>query len=392
MRIAFVTWNPFQLLQFESIAKRFVRPTIFIIDKGANVQLFPKKLLNHKDWRIEYIKPADMPLIDGTHDAVLFQSAFPGIERLKRSRLVSIQYGLAKERHNYGEWRSLADLNLMYGAYSTNIVSHYAPSRSVGNPKFDIWLEVKNKYKDKEELYKSLALDLAKKTILYMPTWGDLGSFDELLEKIAGLQSKYNVLLKMHHNNDAKTPEWLISANRVKLKNIYDGSADQLKLLCAADIVVSDFSGAIFDGLYAEKPILLYQAGIKEKIGIQKFDLESLEFCRRDEIGYVCESLESFEDSIDYCLENSRELVRKAQGIRKELFHFDDDYNASELCVKYISELIGGQIPPLTKAQVYVREAVQSLRVAQPRVRSLEKQIGNLKKPIYKKILGLIGR
>lgn len=57
----------------------------------------------------------------------------------------------------------------------------------------------------------------------------------------------------MHHNNDAKTPEWVDSAKKANLKHVYDGSADQLKLLCAADLIISDFSGAIFDGMYAEK-------------------------------------------------------------------------------------------------------------------------------------------
>lgn len=63
-------------------------------------------------------------------------------------------------------------MNLMYGDYSSNIVSHYAPSYPVGNPKFDNWLEYKQKYSNREELYKELKLDITKKTLLYMPTWG----------------------------------------------------------------------------------------------------------------------------------------------------------------------------------------------------------------------------
>ncbi|MCV4698403.1 CDP-glycerol glycerophosphotransferase family protein, partial [Escherichia coli] len=80
------------------------------------------------------------------------------------------------------------------------------------------------------------------------PTWGELGSYFELLDTISRLQSKYNLILKMHHNNDAKIPEWVDSANKANLKHVYDGFADQLNLLCAADLIISDFSGAIFDG------------------------------------------------------------------------------------------------------------------------------------------------
>lgn len=128
MKVGFIIWNPFQLIQFKSIALKLEKPTIFIIRKNNNLALFPKKLINNKSWNVVYIEPHDVPVIDGTHDILLFQSAFPGIEKIKNSKLVSIQYGLAKERHNYGEWRSLADMNLMYGDYSSNIVSHYAPS------------------------------------------------------------------------------------------------------------------------------------------------------------------------------------------------------------------------------------------------------------------------
>ncbi|MGR4035163.1 hypothetical protein LB437_12085 [Escherichia coli] len=111
------------------------------------------------------------PLLMGLMISYFFSRLFP-VLKIKNSKLVSIQYGLAKERHNYGEWRSLADMNLMYGDYSSNIVSHYAPSYPVGNPKFDNWLEYKQKYSNREELYKELKLDITKKTLLYMPTWG----------------------------------------------------------------------------------------------------------------------------------------------------------------------------------------------------------------------------
>lgn len=386
MRVAFVIWNPFQLLQFESIANKLHKPTFFLIDKENNIKLFSKKMLNNPAWRFEFVKPSEITLIDGTHDVILFQSPFPNIEKITKSRLVSIQYGLAKERHNYGEWRSLADMNLMYGKYSANIVSHFSPSFAVGNPKFDNWNLVKSHNADKEKLYNELGLDVAKKTLLYMPTWGELGSYFELLESIARLQDSYNIILKMHHNNDAKTPEWIQSAKQYKLKHVFDGSADQLKLLCAADLIISDFSGAIFDGMYAQKPILLYQAGIENKIGLQKFDLQSLEFSRRDDIGYVCDKLELFESCIEYCLEHAKDLVEKAKALREDLFYQSDEQSASERCVMYIRQLFEGNIEPLSFPQLYVRETVQALRIVRPRVNRLEKQLRNDKLPVYKKI------
>ncbi|MCO7630552.1 CDP-glycerol glycerophosphotransferase family protein [Pseudomonas guariconensis] len=389
MKVAFIVWNPFQLIQFEPLAKLCVEPTVILIDKETNAKLFPRDMLKSKHWKTVFVKPAEIPLIDGTHDVIVFQSAFPNIEKIKESKLVSLQYGLAKERHNYGEWRALADMNLMYGEYSKNIVSHYAPSYSVGNLKFDNWQDYLNRYSESTELKKELNLDPTKKTLLYMPTWGELGSFDALLKPIASLQSKYNVILKMHHNNDAKVPEWLISARQEKLKHIHDGSADQLKLLCAADLIISDFSGAIFDGMFANKPILLFQENSSDKIGVQKFDLESLEFARRNEIGHVCESADDFEGSVHYALTHSVDLVEKAKHLRSELFSQPSDKSSAQASIDYITKLANGEIPSLTQAQKYVRETVQKLRTIEPKYNRLQKQVKTMKKPFLSRLVSL---
>lgn len=387
MKAAFIVWNPFQLIQFEPLAKLCEKPTVILIDKETNAKLFPPDLLKNKHWRTVFVKPSEIPLIDGTHDVIFFQSAFPNIERISESKLISLQYGLAKERHNYGEWRALADMNLMYGKYSANIVSHYAPSFAVGNLKFDDWDSYVLRYKDKNKLFKELKLDPRKKTLLYMPTWGDLGSFDALLKPIAKLQSKYNVILKMHHNNDAKVPEWLISAKREKLKYIYDGSADQLKLLCASDLIISDFSGAIFDGMFANKPILLYQENSDNKVGVQKFDLTSLEFARRDSIGHVCERTEDFENSVSYALQNGPALVAAAKPLRDELFTTPADRTSAQACIDYAKLLTNGEIPSLSKGQRYVRETVQKLRIIEPKFNRINKQVKEAKRPFLMKLL-----
>ena len=389
MKVAFIVWNPFQLIQFEPLAKLCIDPTVVLIDKETNAKLFPPGMLKSKYWKTVFVKPAEIPLIDGTHDAIFFQSAFPNIEKIKKTKLVSLQYGLAKERHNYGEWRALADMNLMYGPYSTEIVSHYAPSYSVGNLKFDTWQEYVKLYSDKAKLTKELDLDPAKKTLLYMPTWGELGSFDALVKPIASLQSRYNVILKMHHNNDAKVPEWLVTAKKENIKHIYDGSADQLKLLCASDLIISDFSGAIFDGMFANKPILLYQENSNDKIGVQKFDLESLEFARRNEIGYVCEDAGDFERSVDYALVHSEELVDRAKNLRSELFSQPVGKTSAQASIDYVKSLVENEIPSLTQAQLYVRDTVQRLRTIEPKYNRLNKQIKDMKKPLLRKIFTL---
>ena len=48
MKVGFIIWNPFQLIQFKSIALKLEKPTIFIIRKNNNLTLFPKELINNK--------------------------------------------------------------------------------------------------------------------------------------------------------------------------------------------------------------------------------------------------------------------------------------------------------------------------------------------------------
>ncbi|KAA0911375.1 CDP-glycerol glycerophosphotransferase family protein [Pusillimonas sp. ANT_WB101] len=375
MKIGFIAWNPFQIVQFANLFPLFINSDILIIDKGDNLQHFNKKWLNKFGIRFEYIRQSMISRIDGVYDAIFFQSPFPLMERITKTRLISLQYGLAKERHNYGEWRSLADMNLMYGPYSVKRVEHFSPSFSVGNPKFDNWTSYAGS-QQRQLIFNRLKINKEKLVILYMPTWGELGSFDRLSHKLATLTTRYNIIVKMHHNNDSRFPAWKSNATKLGFGLIFDGAADQLELLSIADLVVSDFSGAIFDAIYAQVPVLLFQENTEEKIGVQKFDCTSLEFARRDEIGYVCNNLEDFEQSVIEALNMSHSLVRQADLLRTDLFQ---ETPTSLSCSAEIhaktTSLLNNEIPALSASQMYVRESVRSLRTIQKELRAANKKL-----------------
>ena len=375
MNTAFIVWNPFQVIQFENLIRSFPKATILVVDKGDNLSLFSAAWLRSFGVRVEYVRQAHVPHIDGVYDLVFFQSPFPYMEMLKKTRLVSLQYGLAKERHNYGEWRSLADMNLMYGHYSAERVRHFSPSFAVGNPKFDNWSTEKRNVQRETARYR-MGLSATKPTILYMPTWGELGSFSNLKDSLAGLVRRYNVVIKMHHNNDAGYPQWKKDAARSGLKWIFDGAADQLELLNCADVVVSDFSGAIFDSTYARVPVVLFQEDVESKGGIQKFELSSIEFARRDEIGLVCSEPALFELRLEQALQQSASLLERAEPLRKELFIDGsvDGKTATERIQECVEMLLDGRVPALTDSQRYVREAVQALRRAQRSLRAAQRK------------------
>lgn len=386
IKIGFIVWNSFQLIQFKNVYDYFSekRSTIIIIDRGANMRHFDFHQYDKEKLNYVVIKQKHLLKIDGVYDILFFQSAFPRIEEFNKSKLVALQYGLAKERHNYGEWRALADMNLMYGNYSREKVQHFSPSYAVGNPKFQHWHHLVNNKEKVQLITKKLNLDKSKKTILYMPTWGDLGSSDVLLEPLAKLKNRYNLIFKMHHNNDLRYPVWKEKAIEYGIDKIYDGASDQLKLLAVSDMVISDFSGAIFDALLVNKPILLFQEDISRKIGVQKFDLNSLEYKKRDSIGLVCSDISNLDKDIEYCLKHSPEIVATGNLLRNELFlNPDRENNSCELIAKYIELLYEGEIPNLNEAQLCVRETVQELR----RCRIRNKKRINKKKISFKRFI-----
>jgi CDP-Glycerol:Poly(glycerophosphate) glycerophosphotransferase len=372
-KVAFIVWNPFQVFQFQKLADAYPGSRYIVIDRGSNLNEFSAEFLRSSRPQAEIIKKNRILVIDGLYDVLFFQAPFPSIEGFKKTKLVSLQYGLAKERHNYGEWRALADMNLMYGPYSADFTSHFAPSYAVGNVKFADW-DPQVAKKSRACAERELGLDASKKTILFMPTYGELGSFAELVAPLGAMAERYNVIVKMHHNNEKNGRSWVDVAKNHGLPHLMHGDADQPTLLSVSDLVVSDFSGAIFDAVYAKVPVLLYQPNASDVVGIQKFSLSSLEFRRRDEIGLVCERAEDFGDLVDRALTEHDRLVQLAAPIRAELFVDGSEHDIIALTKQKVRDLIEGNVPSLTFQQSFVRETCQNLRRAEVRLNKMKKK------------------
>ena len=339
--IGYIAWNPFQIIQFSNVIKKHKNSTIIIIDKGENKKEC-REQAKKLGCKYEFLKPKFIPNIDGAFDAVLFQSPFPNMEKLNHTKLVSLQYGLAKERHNYGEWRSLADMNLMYGQYSADKTEYFSPSYVVGNPKFENWNVLKNDTNEIAKIKRELGINESKKTILYMPTWGELGSFNSLVKPLSDLKNKYNVMIKMHHNNDARYKDWKKIAKQAGIEFLYDGESDQLKLLSVSDLVISDYSGAIFDAMHAEVPILLFHENTDEMLGVQKFDKSSLEYARREHVGVICSSSSELEESIEKAFTQSGIDLVEHKKLKNMLFGNTESSSSHEIINKLNKLVLGG--------------------------------------------------
>lgn len=170
-------------------------------------------------------------------------------------KLARVMYGHAKDPWNYGLWSAYFDLILSYGKYSHDRLSIYNNSFMAGNPKFDDWFSNSIDEKEIENLRRKL--DTGKKTILFLPTMGALSIMDNMATALNIASQNYNIIIKVHHNTFLYEQDRLRTYrenNSILFKSDRD---DLLPLLKVSDLVLGDNSGAIFDAILANKPVVL---------------------------------------------------------------------------------------------------------------------------------------
>jgi CDP-glycerol glycerophosphotransferase len=135
---------------------------------------------------------------------------------------------------------------------------------SHGSPRNDVLFQKKDDKEFKENLKKELGLPLDKKIILYCPTWRRYDykailPFDiEYLRK--ELSDEYVLLMRSHVGKHT----WV--DNNLKPVEIYDNKfcfngcnyVETTHLYLIADMMISDYSSAIWDFAITKKPQILY--------------------------------------------------------------------------------------------------------------------------------------
>ena len=354
-KIAFIGWNPFQFIHIKLLASK-IPGSVFILEKRRDhLNDFTKEILTNQEVPVVVWETGKIKELDGVFDVIVCQTMFLHLPLFEKTKVVMLQYGYAKEPHNYGTWRALADLCLVYGSYPEKKLSTYAPSKAVGNPRLQLWYDedfhliAKNKYIH--------SIDDGLLTVLYMPTWGELSSVDEYIGAVLGLSERYNVLVKLHHNTDLLEDGRLekIETDRI---HFFGANDDALELLSISDVVISDYSGAIFDAIHCEKPVVLLDKNENEILEEAKIDTHSLEFNRRDELGYRVARPSDLIDGIKYIEENYDYIVGEKKAIKSELYEYSE--NSVEKCIEAINSLISGDIVR-TQMQSYIHDSVKEL-------------------------------
>tara|TARA_B100001093_G_C26736945_1_gene974875 strand:+ start:39 stop:1220 length:1182 start_codon:yes stop_codon:yes gene_type:complete len=190
--------------------------------------------------------------------------------------------------------------------YSKHLLSHY-PSKKykliISNSPRNILLKKKVLKKDtkyftkKEKKISDKFSKLNKKIVGYFPTWrfngmevfpetlkrDDLKKFNNFLVK-----NNYLFVIKKHPNSYKEDNHQLYNKDSEKIfktlekfRGFYllDYDIDLNSIIKNCDLLVSDYSGAVFDFLLLERPIIFYVPDIKtyKKNPGLHFDLEKLE-------------------------------------------------------------------------------------------------------------------
>lgn len=325
--IAFLITNKYQIHHFAPIARALRGDPHFVIEiRDDDFGVSEPFVREHvPDAQVEWIHKRDLHLLDGRYTAIVCQTPVLPQVFLRETLVVAQQYSLAKERYQFGVWRSLADLNLMFGEYSVDQVGGFANARAVGNPMFDRLFEsVEPKSVVPPAPHEGLL------RVLYLPTYGSLTSLNTMVERLRGTDT--HITIKFHHmaksaERDAVPTEWSTAGSEI----------DPIELLRDADVVITDYSGAAFDAAYARRPLLLVDGvapTARDLVRLSDADL------RRGTLGSVSVRFEDdvpLADQVDAARSRAADSDAYLEFIDR---HFVNHGTAAAACAEAILELV----------------------------------------------------
>jgi len=172
--------------------------------------------------------------------------------------------------------------------------------------------------------YKGFKKDLnrpsEKQTLLYAPTFGNIGSIDSIEEAVSTLKKEYYVVVKAHHMTQTRETERFEILKSIA-DEYYSQAVDLAELLQSADVMLSDNSAAIFDAIYAEVPVAIYNRSedLLNDMHLGRIDTYQYQLVKRGVIPYT--------NSIDKIGDVLKEAVkcREKQSDEKADFLTEED-------------------------------------------------------------------
>jgi hypothetical protein len=369
--MAFIIYFPFQYFVYKNIYKHLDNSE-FVVDLGP---FFPVKqpeglldelvdilkknkayyrILYHSDYYLEgYLKD-----FFSRYRALVsvWEQGCITLDCNLDKKKINLTYGAGKELTQVRFTRRLHDLILAFGDRDSKLFSLFATTKKVGNPKFDDWF---NNELD-EDLLSNLRGKMRedKKTVLYLPTHGDLCSIEDLAEEIKRISFDYNVLVKIHYHTLREEPDKVEKIRHDSIIILGD-EVDLLTLLKISDVVVSDNSSAIFDAMLADKPVIatdflsdeyldvshksLKKPGILNK-GAMTYSGSIEQLIKKEKKIRIISKPGELKDSIEKAISDDEIYKKYRKEICRKLFAFQDG-KCGERAAHEIKKLLSGDTP-----------------------------------------------
>lgn len=232
------------------------------------------------------------------------------------------------------------DLMLSDSDWTTNIFKNWfwydGPIKKTGFPRNDILVNPESSLKKK--VLSFLGIDEDKKILLYAPTFrdnSDISVYQEDFNKILKaanerFNSTYVALIRLHPNTWAE-----LKTNNVKLYNFNDkiinasSYPDMQELLAVSDILITDYSSCMFDGMISNKKVFLLAKDLAEYSSRDRgllFKIEELPFELALSSSDILKRISEF---------NEKEYFNRVNAFQKKLNIYENG-NASDQVAKLI--------------------------------------------------------
>lgn len=335
-------WNT-----FESICDEFERRKTEVVYMTASPD-DPALSKEYKYVKCQFIGEGNKAFVKlNMLNADILLSTTPGLDvyQWKRSPGVKYYVNVLHMANDPIAYRMFGldyyDAVLLSGSYQIDQIRELEEKRKL--PPKDLQI-VGLTYLDelKKKLDKATKIEKHERTVLLAPSWGINSIFNRFGEKIfdALLQTSYKIIVRPHPQSYTAEKE-LLNKLMTKYPNSerleWNKDNDNFEELRQSDILISDFSGVIFDfSLVFNKPIIYTDTEFdKGPYDAYWIDDELWTFKTLHKIGHklTADNLVNIKDVIDNCLNDNR-FAEARENARNETW--ENRGNSTAATVDYL--------------------------------------------------------
>ncbi|NGX28912.1 MAG: hypothetical protein K940chlam1_01100 [Candidatus Anoxychlamydiales bacterium] len=183
-------------------------------------------------------------------------------------------YALGKSKWNFAKWNRFYDMILCMGPHQVSKLQFCKKTikKEIGYSRYDNFF---NNQPNKDSILKKLHCNINKKTIIWLPTWGEICSIPTFYKSISSLMKKYNVVVKPHPSSLQHEKEKIKLLDDCHFTCVIKKNFDNLFLYTIADFVICDYGGPPFGAIYTDKNLLLLNSDNKTLKNYQYLEPDS---------------------------------------------------------------------------------------------------------------------